>query len=128
MGITTTANGGKQTAVIAKAKEVQAVLRAAHGGQESVLSRVGLRLPWGWLPIISTYYHLRRDSRRLDAGRFSLAGAFLLAYALMLYADRRMSSVFSQFWHKAPPQLRKALKQSRMTALERYEGGMTANH
>jgi hypothetical protein len=42
-----------------------------------------------------------------------LAGAFLAAYGLALVADRRMSVVFSQFWHAARPKLRAALKRAR---------------
>lgn len=44
-------------------------------------------------------------------------GGFVLAYMLMFFADRRMSAVFSQFWHQAHPQLREALKRARMAAL-----------
>jgi hypothetical protein len=51
-----------------------------------------------------------------------VAGGFLLAYVLMLYADRRMSAVFSQFWHQAHPQLREALKRARMAALGAQTG------
>ena len=43
-------------------------------------------------------------------------GGFLLAYLLMYYADHRMSSVFSQFWHKAHTPLRDALKRARNVA------------
>lgn len=42
-----------------------------------------------------------------------LAGAFLAAYGLALVADRRLSVVFSQFWHAARPKLRAALKRAR---------------
>jgi hypothetical protein len=51
-----------------------------------------------------------------------VAGGFLLAYGLMLHADRRMSTVFSQFWYKAHPRLRDALKQARVTALGTQAG------
>ena len=40
-------------------------------------------------------------------------GGFLLAYLLMLYADSRMNSVFSQFWYQAHTPLRNALKRAR---------------
>lgn len=43
-------------------------------------------------------------------------GGFLLAYLLMLYADSRMSSVFSQFWYQAHTPLRDALKRARNVA------------
>jgi hypothetical protein len=41
---------------------------------------------------------------------------FLLACLLMIYADRRMSTVFSQFWHRHHTQLRDALKDARRIA------------
>lgn len=41
------------------------------------------------------------------------SGSFVLAYLLMFYADRRMSAVFSEFWYRAHPQLREALKRAR---------------
>jgi hypothetical protein len=46
-----------------------------------------------------------------------LAGAFLVAYGLALLADRRMSVVFSQFWHEARPKLREALKRARKASV-----------
>jgi hypothetical protein len=46
-----------------------------------------------------------------------VAGGFLLSYVLMLYADRRMSAVFSQFWHQAHPRLRKVLKRAHEDAV-----------
>src|SRR6266545_474060 len=48
-----------------------------------------------------------------------LAGGFVLSYALSLLADRRMSAVFSQFWHEQQPKLRAALKAARMMAANR---------
>jgi len=45
-----------------------------------------------------------------------LAGGFLLAYVLYTYADSRMSAVFSEFWHKVQPDLRRRLKEARRTA------------
>ncbi|MDF0676886.1 MAG: hypothetical protein P0120_21505 [Nitrospira sp.] len=41
-----------------------------------------------------------------------VVGGFLLASVLMLYADRRMSTVFSQFWHSHHARLREALKEA----------------
>jgi hypothetical protein len=41
---------------------------------------------------------------------------FLLACLLMINADRRMSTVFSQFWHRHHTQLRDALKDARRIA------------
>ena len=45
-----------------------------------------------------------------------LIGGFLVSYLLELSADSRMSAVFSQFWHKVHPELRRALKRARKTA------------
>jgi hypothetical protein len=45
-----------------------------------------------------------------------LIGGFLVSYLLELLADRRMSAVFSQFWHEVHPELRRALKRARKTA------------
>ena len=51
-----------------------------------------------------------------------VVGGFLLAYVLMLYADSRMSTVFSQFWHRHHARLREALKAARKAALEAKTG------
>jgi len=48
----------------------------------------------------------------------SLAGGFMTSYLLALFADRRMSAVFSQFWHKVQPKLRLALKRARKASAE----------
>jgi hypothetical protein len=40
----------------------------------------------------------------------------VVSYLLELFADSRMSAVFSQFWHKAQPELRRALKRARKAA------------
>jgi hypothetical protein len=45
-----------------------------------------------------------------------VAGGFMLAYGLMLYADSRMSTVFSRFWHRNHTRLREALKEARRLA------------
>jgi uncharacterized protein YjgD (DUF1641 family) len=45
-----------------------------------------------------------------------LIGGFLVSYLLALFTDRRMSAVFSQFWHKEQPNLRDALKRARESA------------
>jgi hypothetical protein len=42
-----------------------------------------------------------------------LVAGFLIAYFMQLYADRRMSGVFSEYWYKQQPKLREALKQAR---------------
>jgi hypothetical protein len=45
-----------------------------------------------------------------------LVSGFLVSYLLELLADRRMSAVFSQFWHEVQPELRRALKRARKAA------------
>jgi hypothetical protein len=45
-----------------------------------------------------------------------LVGGLLLSYLLSLYADTRMSSHFSKFWHEVQPKLRDALKSARKAA------------
>lgn len=51
-------------------------------------------------------------------GNSDISG-FAVAYALALFTDRRMSALFSQFWHQVQPQLRRALT-TRATV---YESG-----
>lgn len=46
----------------------------------------------------------------------ALAAGFVIAYAMALYTERRMSAVFSQFWHDARQQLRDGLKRARRAA------------
>jgi 23S rRNA C2498 (ribose-2'-O)-methylase RlmM len=41
---------------------------------------------------------------------------FVLAGLLMIYADTRMSHIFSQFWHSHHADLRTALKEARRIA------------
>ncbi|WP_447599739.1 hypothetical protein [Nitrospira sp. Nam80] len=90
--------------MLTRTRGVEAALRAAHAGEEKPLATAPWRL---WVAV----------------------GGFAMAYVLMFYADRRMSSVLSQFWHRTHLHLRDALKQARMTALEyrrgRDEGGVT---
>jgi len=58
---------------------------------------------------IATGKHLTEYPRRL----MWLVAGFLIAYFMQLYADRRMSGVFSEYWYKQQPKLREALKQAR---------------
>lgn len=158
--VTPTDNGG--TAVLTRAKGVEAVLRSAHAGEESLLPRVRTKIaiglasyylyvgtclfvllavatPDGFHSLLSPSLVLKNmwqfllnivtlrlgdvfmSLKHLATAPWKLwvaGGGFVTAYLLMLSADRRMSSVFSQFWHTAHPHLREALKQARMTALE----------
>jgi hypothetical protein len=158
--ITPTDNGGKQTAAQARAKGVEAVLRSAHAGEESLLSGVRSEI---WIGLTSYYLYVGTfvflivavstpdgiqslsdpwlvlknmglfiynivtlrlgevwatvKALALSPGKAgAVAGGFLLAYVLMLYADRRMSAVFSQFWHRHHARLREALKEARRVA------------
>jgi hypothetical protein len=164
--ITPTEDEGKRTAAQARATGVEAVLRSAHAGEESLLSRVrteigigltsyylyvgtfvflilavstpdgiqSLSNPWLVLKNMGFFIYnivtLRLDevwtsvkALAMSPGKLGVViGGFLLAYGLMLQADRRMSAVFSQFWHQAHPRLRDALKQARMTALGTQAG------
>lgn len=47
---------------------------------------------------------------------------FLLACIFMIYADSRMTNVFSQFWHRHHGALREALKEARRIARESATG------
>jgi len=47
---------------------------------------------------------------------------FPVSYILGLSADRRMSAVFSEFWHRVQPELRVALKRARKAAREGRQG------
>jgi uncharacterized protein (DUF2235 family) len=58
---------------------------------------------------IASGTHLTEDPQRL----VWLAAGFLTAYFMQLYADRRMSGVFSEYWYKQQPKLREALKLAR---------------
>lgn len=158
--ITPTDTIGEQTSAQARAKGVEAVLHAAHGGEDSLLSRVRSEI---WIGLTSYYLYVSMFLFFLIAastpdGMHSLSdpwlvlknmallmynivtlrfgevwacvkalavspekvgiivGGFLLAYGLMLYADNRMSIVFSQFWHRHHAQLRDALKKARKVA------------
>jgi len=42
-----------------------------------------------------------------------MIGGFAAAYFMMLFAEGRMSAVFSQFWYERQTNLRDALKQAR---------------
>jgi hypothetical protein len=42
-----------------------------------------------------------------------IVAGFVAAGLLMIYADSRMSTVFSQFWHRHHSELREALKEAR---------------
>ncbi|HJR78283.1 MAG TPA: DUF2235 domain-containing protein [Nitrospiraceae bacterium] len=158
--ITPTDNGGKETAAQARAKGVEAVLRSAHAGEESLLSRVRTEISIGltsyylyvgtfvflivavstpdgiqslsnpWLVLknmgLLIYNILTLRLGEVWASVKALAmspgkagfviGGFLVAYVLMLYADRRMNAVFSQFWHRHHARLRDALKEARRIA------------
>jgi hypothetical protein len=47
-----------------------------------------------------------------------LGGAFLAAYLLALFTDRRLSKVFSHFWHVVQPKLLLALKRARKSGIK----------
>jgi hypothetical protein len=47
-----------------------------------------------------------------------LGAAFLVAYLLALFTDRRLSNVFSQFWHVVQPKLLSALKRARKSKIK----------
>jgi hypothetical protein len=51
----------------------------------------------------------------------ALAVGFLVSYLMSSVADRRMSAVFSQFWHDHQPALRDALKRARRAGLFRSQ-------
>ncbi|MCC2641673.1 MAG: hypothetical protein K0S45_2086 [Nitrospira sp.] len=101
----------------------------------SVLALIALSAPDGWQSLASPGIVLENMGRfifnlltlRLGEVWASLrqlamspgligslaGGSFVLAYFLMLHAERRMSAVFSEFWYRAHPQLREALKRAR---------------
>ncbi len=158
--ITPTDDEKKHASALARAKEVEQVLRAAHAGAESLLPRVESQIaiglgsyylyvsvclfvlvavstpdgfdslsdPWPVLKNMGSFiFHVfTLQLGEVFASLKTLAmspwkigivtSGFLLAYVLMLSADRRMSSIFSQFWHQAHPRLRDALKRARNVA------------
>ena len=158
--ITPTGESEKETAALARAKEVESVLRSAHAGEDSLLSRVRTEIalglasyylyvsvcvfvllavstPSGFRSLLNPLLVLKNmglflfnivtlqfgdvfmSLKQLATAPWKLwvtVGGFVLAYLLMLYADRRMSAVFSQFWHQAHPKLRDALKRARDVA------------
>jgi hypothetical protein len=158
--ITPADNGGKQTAAQARAKGVEAVLRSAHAGEESLLSRVRSDIAIGltsYYLYVGTFVFLivavstpdgiqslsdptlvlknmalliysivtlrlgeiweSVKALGMSPGKAGVvAGGFMLAYGLMLYADSRMSTVFSRFWHRNHTRLREALKEARRLA------------
>jgi hypothetical protein len=159
--ITPTGDAGKDAAALTRAKEVESVLRSAHAGEESLLTRVRTAIVMG---LVSYYVYLitcivvviaasAPDGVRAflnpwlvmkNAGLFVanvvmlqlgavftsmkhlamspwrmgfLGSGFLVSYLLALSADRRMSAVFSQFWHRVQQELRGALKRARKATL-----------
>lgn len=54
-----------------------------------------------------------------------LAGGFLVSWMLAFAVDRRMSDVFSEFWHRHQGSLRDALKRARREARELQAGWRT---
>jgi len=159
--ITPTDNEGKGAAALTRAQAIESVLRSAHAGEDSLLSRVRTEMalglasyylyvgvcvfvllavstPSGFRSMLNPLLVLKNmglflynivtlrfgdvfmSLKQLATAPWKLwvaAGGFVLAYLLMLYADRRMSAVFSQFWHQAHPKLRDALKRARDVAL-----------
>ena len=159
--ITPMGNRAKDMAADQRARAVQAVLAAAHGGGGPLLSRVkgdilmgrfayyvyvttcavflaaasapqdgtSVLNPWPHIQsagtllmhIVSLQFgevakslqHLASSSPWLLVG---VAGGLAASYLMDLVADRRMSAVFSEFWHKAQPALRNGLKQARTIA------------
>ena len=152
--ITPTGEDDKDAAADERARGVQAVLTAAHGGGSSLLSRVRTEIVIGrtaYYLYLVTLVALVLAASMSESVRSTLKnavllivhavtlqlgevytslqtlgsspwlvglllGGFLLSYVLYLYADRRMSAEFSEFWHKAQPDLRGGLKQARRTA------------
>jgi hypothetical protein len=51
-----------------------------------------------------------------------LACGYILSWMLAFSVDRRMSDVFSEFWHAQQPSLREALKRARQEAKELQAG------
>jgi len=90
--------------------------------------------PWAWLTsaasllyavatfqgaeLVGTFKRLSTSPALLGV----LAAGFLVSYVLSLLSDRRMSAVFSQFWHEQQPKLRTALKAARAAARSRITG------
>ena len=121
--ITETGDPDKNASAATRAKAAEAVLRAAHGNESSLLTRVRGAMAVG---LCSYYLYLLSCLAVLFAAGLSaaisiinpilllpLAVGFLFAYLLAMAADRRISNVFSQFWFKQQQHLREALKQAR---------------
>jgi hypothetical protein len=53
-----------------------------------------------------------------------LGGAFLVSYLLALFTDRRLSNVFSQFWHVVQPKLLLTLKRARKSGINSISKSM----
>ena len=63
--------------------------------------------------VFTSLRHLASSSPWLLIG---VAVGFMVSYLMDHAADRRLSAVFSEFWHKVQPDLRRGLKEARRTA------------
>lgn len=122
--------------VLARARAAEAVLHSAHMGRLSLLSRVKTELLIGrasyyvylvsctlvliaaCAPHAAGLLRLRPVAFLDSAKRLAtspvllgcLAGGLLVSYVMALFSARRMSTIFSEFWHDEQPRLRAALE------------------
>src|SRR5262249_54649898 len=106
---------------------VLATAAAPEGWQTAILDPIALAKSVFALVLglttspIATAWSIGRRLWDEPALAVALGAAFLAAYGMATYADRRMSAVFSRFWHGAQQQLRDALKQARKSLSERKQ-------
>jgi uncharacterized protein (DUF2235 family) len=122
--------------VLARARAAEAVLHAAHRNRMSLLSGVKTEVLIGRVsyyvylvsctlvllaacaPDAAGWLRLRPAAFLSSARRLTtspvllccLAGGLLLSYLMAVFSARRMSTIFSEFWHDEQPRLRAALE------------------
>jgi len=127
---------GEDGPVLRRACAAETVLRAAHANRKSLLSGVKTELLIGsasyyvylvsctlvllaaCAPHVSGLLRLRPRAFLASAKGLldspvllgCLAGGLLLSYLMAVFSARRMSTIFSEFWHDEQPKLRAALE------------------
>jgi|SRR5579863_284435 len=122
--------------VLARARAAEAVLHAAHLNRRSLLASVKPEILIGraayyvylvscTLALLSACAPYAGGLLRLQPRAFvasakrlatsplllgCLAGGLLLSYLMAVFSGRRMSGIFSEFWHDEQPRLRAALE------------------
>lgn len=119
--ITPTSGPAGDEPVLERAKYVKAVLQAAHRTEQPLLERVRSAVVAGrvsyylfFLTLLGTLVTASGLERFTRVPWFVvlLAIGYIISWVLAVAVRRRMSDVFSEFWHKRQLDLRDALKRA----------------